>query len=241
MLIVTPGGKSGTLAALDKHTGKLLWQSGDVTQGAHYSSPIVADLAGVRQIVQYARQSVFGVRAADGKLMWQYDHPAIGTANCATPIVRGDAVFASSGYGTGGGMAKITGGPDGQQAEEVWFEGSMANHHGGVVRVGDYLYGFGSNSLLCMHFDTGEIAWRDRSVGKGSLVVADGMLYLLSEGHKVALAEVTPEEYREHGRFEIEKHGLPSWAHPVVAGGRLYIRDQHTLTAYDIRASQAGE
>jgi hypothetical protein len=110
----------------------------------------------------------------------------------------------------------------------------MANHHGGIVKVGDYMYGFGNGGLICMNFATGEIAWTGHSVGKGSLVVADGMLFLLSEGHEVALAEASPGEYRELGRFSIPQHGKPSWAHPVVAGGRLYIRDQESLTAYDV-------
>jgi len=234
MLVVTPGGKNGTLLALDKYTGEKLWQSENVTQGAHYSSPVAADIHGVRTVVQFARESVFGVTADAGKFLWRYSGANNGTANCATPIVDDNHVFASSAYGTGGGLAKIS--PDGNamSAEEVYFEKKLANHHGGVVKVGDYLYGFGSG-LVCMNFKTGEIAWQDRSVGKGSLCYADGMLYLLSERYKVALAEATPEEYREHGRFEIDSHGRPSWAHPVVAGGVLYIRNQHSLTAYDVR------
>ena len=110
----------------------------------------------------------------------------------------------------------------------------MGNHHGGIVKVGDHMYGFGSGGLICMNFLTGEIAWRDRSVGKGSLIYADGLLYLLGENHQVALAEATPEEYREHGRFKISSHGRPSWAHASIAGDTLYIRDQESLTAYDI-------
>ena len=109
----------------------------------------------------------------------------------------------------------------------------MAVHHGGVVRIGDYLYGFG-NSLMCLNFLTGETAWKARSVSKGSLTVADGMLYLLGERHEMALAVATPEGYQEAGRFKLENFGRPSWAHPVVAGGRLYIRNQHRLTAYNI-------
>ena len=112
-------------------------------------------------------------------------------------------------------------GDKGQKADEVYFEKKMANHHGGMVRVGDYLYGFGNGGLICMNFLTGEIAWTNRSVTKGSLVYADGMLYCLGEGHELALVEATPKEYRESGRFKIEHLGRPAWAHPVVAGGRL--------------------
>ena len=111
----------------------------------------------------------------------------------------------------------------------------MANHHGGIVKFGDHLYGFGEGSLICMDYGSGRIAWQARSVGKGSLVVADGMLVLLGEGHEAGLAEATPEAYRELGRFRIPDRGAPSWAHPVVVGGRLYIRDQQSLTAYDLK------
>ncbi|MEQ8790927.1 MAG: PQQ-binding-like beta-propeller repeat protein [Pirellulaceae bacterium] len=236
VLIATPGGKQGTVAALDKQTGNVLWQSGGTSQGAHYSSAVVAEIGGVPQVVQFARSSCFGVSLESGELLWEYEGANNGTANVATPIVDGDYVFASSSYGTGGGLAKITTAGGKQSAEEVYFENRMANHHGGIVKVGDYMYGFGNGGLICMNYLTGEIAWKARSVSKGSLVVADGMLYLLGEKHEMALAEATPEEYREHGRFSIESFGRPSWAHPVVAGGRLYIRNQHRLTAYDVRA-----
>ncbi len=234
-LIVTPGGSQGTVLALNKNTGELIWRS-DNKEGAHYSSAVTAEIASVPQIVQFGRNSVFGVSLADGKLQWSYSAPANGTANACTPIVENDLVFASSSYGTGGGLAKVTRQGDGQQAEEVYFEKKMANHHGGIVKVGDYMYGFGSGGLICMNFKTGAIAWSNRSVSKGSLVCADGMLYCLGERYQVALVEATPEAYREHGRFSIEDLGLPSWAHPVVCNGKFYIRNQQRLTAYDVRA-----
>jgi outer membrane protein assembly factor BamB/Ca2+-binding EF-hand superfamily protein len=234
MLFVTPGGKQGTVLALDKQTGKKIWQSDEVTEGAHYSTPVIAEIHGKRTLVQFARESVFGVTPDTGRFLWKYGNAANGTANCATPIIDDNHVFASSAYGTGGGLAKIrqTGGE--QTAEEVYFEKKMGNHHGGIVKSGEYMYGFGSG-LICMDFKTGKIAWQDRSVGKGSLTVADGMLYLLSENNEIALAEATPDGYREHGRFKYQGHGRPSWAHPVVTGGVLYIRDQEFLTAYNVR------
>ncbi len=235
LLIVTPGGNQGTVAALDKMTGEDVWRSASVTEGAQYASPIVADLAGERQFVIFARNNVFGVRASDGQHLWSYSRANNGTANCATPLAYKDHVFASSDYGTGGGLIRISPSGDGQRADEVYFEQKMRNHHGGIVRVGDYMYGYGS-ALMCMNFLTGETAWANRSVGKGSLTCADGMLYVLSEGNQVGLVEATPEEYREHGRFRIESQGRPSWAHPVVANGRFYIRNQQRLTAYDVRA-----
>jgi outer membrane protein assembly factor BamB len=237
MVIVTPGGNRGTLAAIDKTTGEVLWRSTEATEGAHYASAVAADIAGVPQIVQFASQTCFGVEASTGRLLWKYSAANNGTANCCTPVVWQDHVFATSAYGTGGGLAHITGNSQEQSAEEVYFDKRMGVHHGGVVRVGEHLYGL-DGGLICKNLLDGKDAWKARSVGKGSLVVADGMLYLLGENHEVALAEATPEEYREHGRFKIESHGRPSWAHPVVAGGRLYIRDQESLTAYDVRAGR---
>jgi len=235
LVVVTPGGRDGALIALDKTTGEERWRSTGTTQGAHYSSPIRATIAGVPQIVQLGSQSVFGVSLDGGRLLWEYREANNGTANCCTPVVYGDHVFASSAYGTGGGLAKISSAGDEQSAEQVYFEKKMANHHGGIVRVGEHMYGFGGGGLLCMEVLSGKIEWTARSVGKGSLLWADGMLYCLGERHRVALVEATPEEYRERGRFSIENLGRPSWAHPVVAGGRLYIRNQARLAAYDVR------
>ena len=236
LLLVTPGGKSGTLAALDKSTGELVWQTEATTQGAQYSSPIAVDIGGVRQIVQFARNNVFGVDAKTGEKLWEYGGANNGTANCCTPIVDDDHVFVSSGYGTGSGLVKISKDGSAQKAEEVYFEKKLACHHGGVVKIGEYIYSCSGGTLICMHFKTGSIAWQARGVGKGSLVAADGMLYILSEGNQVGLVEATPEEYREGGRFKIESQGRPSWAHPVVTGGRFYIRNQKSLTAYDVRS-----
>lgn len=238
LVIITPGGKGGTLAALNKLTGKPVWQSKEVTEGAHYSSPVLATINGERQIVQFGNQSVFGVSLADGKPRWRYTAPANGTANCCAPIVEDNHVFASSSYGVGGGLAKINLAGSTQNAEEVYFEKKMACHHGGIVKVGDYMYSAGGGPLTCMEFKTGKIAWQARSAGKGSICVADGMLYILGEGHEVALAEVSPEAYREHGRFKVKSHGRPAWAHLIVTGGRMYVRDQESLTAYDVLAKK---
>jgi outer membrane protein assembly factor BamB len=236
LVVVTPGGNKGTLVALDKESGRVVWTSGEVTEGAHYSSPLVAEIHGVRQIVQFARASVFGVSIKDGKFLWKYTKPANGTANCCSPIVDQDHVFASSSYGTGGGLAKISHSDDKFAADEVYFEKKLDCHHGGIVKIGNCMYSNGGGPLICMDFMSGKIMWQNRSVGKGALVAADGMLYLLSENHEVALVDASPGEYVERGRFKVKSHGRPSWAHPVVAGGRLYIRDQESLTAYDVKA-----
>ena len=236
LVVITPGGNKGTLVALDKVTGSVVWKTEKVTEDAHYSSPLVAEIHGVKQIVQFARGSVFGVSIKDGSFLWKYTKPANGTANCCSPIVDQDHVFASSSYGTGGGLAKISQSDDKFSADEVYFEKKLDCHHGGIVKIGNWMYSNGGGPLICMDFLTGKIMWQNRSIGKGALVAADGMLYLLSENHEVALVDASPGEYNERGRFKIKSHGRPSWAHPVVAGGRLYIRDQESLTAYDVRA-----
>ncbi len=237
LILVTPGGNGGTLLALNKENGEVVWQSAEFKERAHYSSPTLAKINGVDQIVQFSNQSVFGVDVKSGKPLWRYAAPANGTANCCAPIVDGNLVFASSGYGTGGGLAKVTLSGSVQVAEEVYFEKKMACHHGGIVKVGDHMYSCGAGSLICMEFATGKITWQARGAGKGSICFADGMLYLLGEGHDVALAEATPEGYTETGRFKTEGHGRPAWAHPIVTGGVFYIRDQGSLTAYDVKAN----
>ena len=237
-VIVTPGGSDGAVAALDKSTGKVVWRSTDVKDNAHYASAILAEVDGSRQIVQFTRDRLVGLDAETGKLLWDYAESANRTANVATPIYHNGHVFSSSAYGTGGGLVKLVRTGDEWKAEEVYFEKAMANHHGGIVLVGDHMYGFGSGGLICMEFLTGKIAWRNRSVSKGSLCHAEGHLYCLGEGNLVALVEANPKEYVEKGRFEIPDSGKPTWAHPVVANGVLFLRDQNTLTKYDIRAEK---
>jgi outer membrane protein assembly factor BamB len=177
-----------------------------------------------------------GVRATDGKLLWRYRDAANRTANAATPVYADNRVFYTSNYGTGGGLLALRASGNQVSANEVYFTRDMQNHHGGVVLVNGYLYGFNNAILTCLEFATGKVMWRDRSVGKGAVTFADGHLYIVGENHVVGLAEASPTGYREKGRFEIRDLGLPSWAHPVVAGGRLYIRNQGTLTAYDVKA-----
>ena len=234
-VVVTPGGRGAGVVALDKMSGETIWTSQELSDVPGYASVIVADVQGVRTLMTLTDRAGVGIRASDGKLMWRYPRVANRTANAATPIFHEDKVFYSSAYSTGGALLSLTAEGGEVQAEEVYFTRSMQNHHGGLVLVDGYLYGFHNSILTCLEFATGERMWRDRSVGKGSITYADGHLYILSENNVVGLVEANPTEYREKGRFEIVDQGLPSWAHPVVSGGRLYIRDQSTLASYDIR------
>ena len=235
-VIVTPGGRDASVVSLDKTTGKTIWTSRGLSDPAGYSSVIVADVGGVRTLMTFTAQAGVGIRASDGKPMWSYPRAANGIANIATPVFSNGRVFYTSGYDTGGALLRLTAQGGEVKAAEAYFTRDMKNHHGGVVLVEGYLYGFNDSILTAIHFETGKMAWRDRSVGKGSLTYADGHLYVLSESDHIALVEATPAGYREKGHFEIPDSGYPSWAHPVVSGGRLYLRNQSSLAAFDIKA-----
>jgi outer membrane protein assembly factor BamB len=236
-VIVTPGGGGAGMVALDKMTGKEVWRAKDLSDSASYSSCIAADVGGVRTIMNFTSRAAVGVRASDGKLMWTNSSAVNGTANCATPVFADGKVFFTSDYGTGGALLGLSAQGGEVKAKELYFTKEMKNHHGGVVLINGYLYGFsGQSGLTCIEFATGKKMWVNRSVGKGSLTYADGMLYLLGEKQVVGLAEANPNSYVEKGRFSIPDQGKDSWAYPVVIGGNLYIRDQETLTAYDVKA-----
>ncbi|PYR19733.1 MAG: hypothetical protein DMF94_14500 [Acidobacteria bacterium] len=235
-VIVTPGGPRAGIVALDKMSGRTVWTSQQLSDEAGYASPVAADVQGVRVIMTLTSRAGVGVRASDGKLMWRHPSVANGTANIATPIFHDNKVFYSSNYGTGAALLGLTAQAGEVNAQQIYFTREMQNHHGGLVLVNGFLYGFHNSILTCLEFATGKTQWRDRSVGKGTLVYADGHLYIQSEDNVIGLAEANPSGYKEKGRFRIADQGLPSWAHPVVSGGRLYIRDQGTLASYNIRA-----
>jgi outer membrane protein assembly factor BamB len=216
--------------------------------GAAYASVIAFDFEGQRQYAQLTARGLIGVAAADGKFLWRYDRPANGMGiNCSTPLYHDGRVFAASAYGAGGGMVRLSkDGNGGVKAEEVWFSRNMENHHGGVVLVEGCLYGAnggnGGGYPVCLDFKTGEVLWNERDgdkrrLRKGSVAVADGRIYYRTEEGAVVLIEPSRKEYLERGRFEQpERTRLPAWAHPVVANGKLYIRDQDVLFCYDVKA-----
>jgi outer membrane protein assembly factor BamB len=197
---------------------------------------VVHDVGGTKQAIFFTGQRAVGVDVRDGRLLWSYDRVANRTANIATPVVRGNRVFLSSDYGTGAALLELTAAGGGITAREVYFTREMRNHHSSSVLVADHLYGFNSAILTAMRFDDGQVAWRTRDFPKGSLVFADERLYLYSERGDVALAEASPSAYREHGRFQLQTGSLPTWSHPVVSGGKLFLRDQDVIYAYDVAA-----
>lgn len=224
----------GTIVALNKTNGAVLWKtSGDE---AGYSSAVTQTIGNVTQAIFFTSARAIGVDVNSGRQLWSYGQVANNVANIATPVVRGNRVFLSSDYGTGSALLELTASGNDVRAREVYFTRAMKNHHATSVLVGDHLYGYDSAILTALNFDTGQVAWQNRSVGKGSLIFADERLYLFSEGGVAGLVEPTPAGYREHGRFQIQAGRLPTWSHPVVAGGKLFLRDQDTLYAYDVRA-----
>ena len=235
LVYVTPGGRGAGMVALDKMSGKTVWTAKELSDEAGYASPIAATVHGVRTIMTLTSGAGVGVRASDGKLMWRYRRVANTTANTTTPVFHDNKVFYTSAYDTGGALLSLTPQGDTVKADEIYFTRDLQNHHGGVVFVDGYLYGFNNSILTCLEFATGKMMWRHRSVGKGSLVAADGKLFIVGEDLVVGLAEASPAGYREHGRFRLDDQGLPSWAHPAISDGRMYIRNQGTLASYDIR------
>jgi outer membrane protein assembly factor BamB len=251
-LICTPGTEDGTLMALDKKTGKMIWKckvpegkTGDRgflgKSGAAYASVIAIDFEGVRQYVLFASTTLVGV-STDGKLLWRFDRPSnTHRINCSTPVYHDGVVFAASSYDAGGGAAKLSKDDKGTiTAKEVYFSNKLKNHHGGMVVVDGYMYGsFDPGILTCLEFKTGKVMWEERRPGKGSIMYADGRLYCRNEGREgtVYLVEANPKEYVERGRFNPpERTKEQAWPHPVLANGKLYIRDQGVLLCYDVKA-----
>jgi hypothetical protein len=248
-VVCTPGGNKGAMAALDKKSGKVLWRSEKWQDPAGYSSIIPATCNGVRQYVQMTGKSVAGIAADDGRELWKQPHETK-VAAVPTAIVKDNFVYVSSAYGTGCDLIKIIAEGTAFKPEEVYSKDirqNMLNHHGGVVRVGDYVYGFsGGNDRqpdkwICQEFETGKIAWSEKKE-KGSITFADDRLYLYGEKTgTVTLLEANPKEWKEAGQLTIpkktskrsERGGI--WTHPVVANGRLYLRDQELIFCYDVK------
>ena len=239
-VVCTPGGDQGTIAAFNKTDGKLLWQSKDIKDKAQYASIIPATINGEKQYVQLTMESVLAVSPKDGALLWRVDFPGK-TAVIPTPIVKDNFVFVTAGYGVGCKLIEIK---PGNQATEVYANKLMKNHHGGVVLVGDHLYGHSDGvGWICMEFKTGNQVWAERSkLGKGAVSCADGMLYCLDEGSgTVALVEASPKGWSEQSRFKLDPQTTirsPQgriWTHPVIANAKLYLRDQDHIYCYDVK------
>jgi outer membrane protein assembly factor BamB len=246
-VVCSPGGSKGTFAAFDKNTGKVLWRSKEITDAAGYSSVVVANLGGVRQYVQQTMTGIAGFSPKDGNKLWFFANPKYRTAVIPTPIVHDRLIYAVAGYGAGASLLQVDS-KDGtlgveqkysQQARDL-----MDNKHGGVVEVGDAVFGWSDagNKWVCQDFKSGKEIWSSKALGRGSVTAADGNLYCFAEkdGTCVLVPAITAG-WKEHGRFILPQHAAHRefnnsvWTHPVVANGRLYLRDQEFLFCYDVK------
>ena len=253
-LIVTPGVPAATLVALDKKTGKEIWRAAVPSlgekgrDGAGYSSVVVSNGGGVKQYVQLTGRGLVSVRAQDGKFLWGYNNVANNVANISTPVIKGDHVFTSTGYQTGSALLKLSKAGDGVKAEEVYFLPSktLQNHHGGLILIGEHIYGGHGHNRgypVCVEMATGKVAWGGEGVdmahggtGSAAVTAADGHLYFRYQNGRMVLIQATPQGYQVKGAFSIPDVHHPSWSHPVVLGGKLYLREQDNLYVYDLKA-----
>ena len=235
-VVVTPGGRNGTLLALDSKTGNKIWQTEEWQDTAGYSSVIIATIHGTRQYIQLTGKSVAGIDPDSGKVLWKGDRPGK-TAVVPTPVVKDDIVFVTSAYGVGCNGFRISKEGESWSAEELYANKSIANHHGGVILVDGHVYGSSGGTFRSVNIETGDLNFTERSAGKGATVYADGRYYLRAENGPVALLEATPEGLKEHGRFnQPDRSKHKAWPHPVVSNGKLYLRDQDLLLAYEVSA-----
>lgn len=235
-LICQPGGREVGVVALQKQTGKTIWtcRTGDKPG---YASPIVFEYKGLRQIVTMTSYAAVGINAKTGRLLWRYEHRTSYDANIPTPIYHDGYVFIDSGYGSGGALLRLNVSGERCSVNEVWTTKALDNHHGGIVLVDGYLYGSSHRGRwVCLDFRTGRVMYSESGVGKGSVIYADGMLYCLSERGMLGLVEATPRGHKVVSRFRIPRSGRgPTWAHPAIQHGTLYIRHGDVLFAFDIK------
>lgn len=245
VVVCSPGGADATMLALNKATGDVVWKCAiPEADDAGYASAIVVEAAGRKQYVQFLSKGLVGVDADSGKFLWRYDGTGKGPANSPTPVA-GDAFIYSVASRVGGGLVELKQDGDGVVSEEVYMERGLPNSLGGSVLIDGHLYGTTREGLVCADFKTGAVKWENESVAPGSVCFADGRLYVHGDANDMALVEPSPEAYVEHGRFtlpDVPEHprgGMEkAWTYPVVANGKLYIRDAGTIWCYDVSQTQ---
>ena len=249
-VIVTPGHAEHFMVALNARNGDVIWTTkaeleGGGHDGAGYTGAVISNGAGVKQYVSMVGKGAIGVSATDGKLLWHYNKVANRTAVIPTPLVWDDYVFVSSGYQTGAALLKLSKDGSGVKAEEQYFleHKQFQNHHGGMVRIGDYIYaGTGHNNgfPICIEWKTGKTVWnQDRGPGRESaaVIAADGNLYFRYQDGIMALISASPDGYKENGSFKLPFIDGESWPHPAIDGGKLYLRSHDVLMCFDLKAS----
>jgi outer membrane protein assembly factor BamB len=242
-LICTPGGEqTGTFAALDKKSGRVLWRSSGVTERAEYGSPILIEFNKVRQIVTMSRGGLIAVSPENGALIWRHNRvagmgtPETTTAHGNSPVYADGYVFEATAYHTrGGGAVRLKPTATGIEVEPVWDNRKLNCEHGGYVLVDGYIYAPHGVGWICIELKTGKERWFARGPGKGSIVHADGMLYCIGENGKVGLVEATPAAFKMASMFQLPEGNGPCWTHPVINDGKLYLRWSDNLYVYEIK------
>lgn len=241
----SPGGPETMTIALNKATGDVIWRSASLKDNPGYVSPILVNYAGKKMIINVSLGHVFGVDASNGEILWKVAHEERSGGRdlikCVTPLFKDGRVYVTGGYDTGGMMVEIA--KDGKSAKVVWTDDVLDVHHGGVVLINGYIYG--SNWLnnsngdwCCIDWQTGKKMWQQHWNCKGSIISAEGKLYIYEEKNgNVGLLNVNPNKFDLVSSFKITqgKSG-PFWAHPVIHNGILYLRHTNALMAYDIKA-----
>src|SRR5262249_53514505 len=254
-VICCPGGEKGTMAALNKMTGEVIWRSTGVTDDSSYSSIIPVDFENVRQYVVLTKDGTISVAAKDGKLLWKSNAAANGVAVIPTPVYHDGFVYVTSDYRAGCALFKLAaGGATGVTAQEVYRNKTMENHHGGVILLAGHIYGWSGNCndskgrWVCQDFKTGDVTWESKKFESGSITYAEGHLYCFGQTTgTVVRIEASPKGWTEKGRLTIPqqtKRRAPDgriWTHPVIANGKLYLRDQDLMFCYDLSAARTGE
>jgi len=239
-VICTPGGNRGRVAALDKMTGETVWATGSGTGSAGYASAIAAEIHGTRVILAMSGKALLAADALDGRFLFEFPFETEYDVHATTPICVDDCVFISAGYGTGSVMLQIHRDGNSFRAVEKWRSDELDNHHGGVVLWDGHLYGAAHHAnkgkWICLEWQTGKLCYAEKGVGKGSVLCVDGMLYTLGEKSRMGLVRATPNGHELLSQFSLPRGGDgPTWAHPVVCGGCLYLRHGDRLYCYDVR------
>lgn len=237
VLVCSPGGAAATVVALNRNDGTLIWKSAiPEADKASYSSPVIADIDGVKQYVFYLAKGAAGIDAADGKFLWRYTKTADDAANVQTPIVNGRFVYTAA-TRVGGGLAEIT--KDQSVPKEVYFDKKMPSGMGGAVLVDGFLYGTSGKTLVCVEYATGKLQWQDRSIGASAICFADGKLYLHSEDNEIAIVKANSTAYEELSKFTPpnapERGNGKAWTYPIIVDGKLIIRDASTIWCFDVK------
>ncbi|MEO0416898.1 MAG: PQQ-binding-like beta-propeller repeat protein, partial [Verrucomicrobiota bacterium] len=243
-VIAAPGGSKAGLVALDAKTGDVIWEADSVQPGkAEYASVLAVTIHGKKQYVKFFEKEIVSVDTENGDLLWSASFPEGKTAVIPTPIIDGDQLYVAAGYGAGCRAYRI--GED-FSVTELWANKEMVNHHGGVIKYGDYLYGMSDGKgLVCQDWRTGAMVWNERErqhMAKGAVHLADGHLYVLNEQNgALTLVEATNSGFKEKGRFVLELQSSQRnpkgkvWTHPVVIGGKLFLRDQELIQCFDVK------